>query len=63
MNKPIPAGAIGVSLLDTRDKPRMFRLLDWPHHMGIAYFEPLDNPGAVVPFPIRDFWALVEALP
>jgi hypothetical protein len=30
--------------------------------MGIGYFEPLDNVGAVVPFALRDFWVLVRAL-
>jgi hypothetical protein len=63
MIKEIPAGAIGVCVMDTREKPRLFKLLPWPHHMGVAYFEPLDNPGAVVPFPIRDFWALIDKLP
>jgi hypothetical protein len=28
--------------------------------MGIGYFEPLDDIGATVPFPLKDFWALVK---
>lgn len=53
-------GAIGVCLADTRKRPRLYRLLDWPQHMGVAYFEPLDNPGSVVPFMARDFWVLLR---
>ena len=53
-------GNIGICLGDTRKTPRLFRLLDFPARMGIGYFEPLDDPGALVPFPLRDFWVLVR---
>jgi len=52
-------GQIGVMLHDTRIPCRMYRMLDWPQQMGVAYFEPLDDPGAVVPALLADFWALL----
>lgn len=55
-------GSIGVSLADTRKAPRLFKLLDIPHRMGFAYFEPLDDPGATIAFPLRDFWVLLDRL-
>jgi hypothetical protein len=51
---------VGVCLSDNRNPPRYFRLLDIPARMGIGYFEPLDDIGATVPFPLKDFWALIE---
>lgn len=51
---------VGVCLSDNRIPPRYFRLLDIPLYMGIGYFEPLDDIGATVSFPVRDFWALVK---
>lgn len=51
---------VGVCLSDSRTPPRYFRLLDIPSHMGIGYFEPLDDIGNTVPFPLKDFWALVK---
>jgi hypothetical protein len=54
------SGFVGVCLSDTRNPPRYFRLLDIPARMGIGYFEPLDDKGATVPFPLKDFWALIE---
>lgn len=51
---------VGVCLSDNRIPPRYFRLLDIPAHMGIGYFEPLDDKGATVPIPLKDFWALVK---
>ena len=59
----VKPGAVGVNLSDERVKPRLFKLLEWPGYMGVFYFEPLDNPGAAVPFPITDFWVLVDWLP
>ena len=56
------SGSIGVCLSDTRNPPRMFQLTDQPLHMGIAYFEPLDDPGALVSFPLADFWPLIDSL-
>ncbi len=50
---------IGVMLNDTRLIPRLYRLLDIPHHMGIAYFEPLDDIGSIVPNLFADFWQLI----
>ena len=50
---------IGVMLHDTRIPCRMYRMLDWPQHMGVAYFEPLDEIGAVVPALLADFWVLL----
>lgn len=58
----IRPGAIGVMLNDTRPEPRMFKLLDIPAHMGVAYFEPLDDPGATVPNRLADFWPLIRSL-
>lgn len=63
INKFIPPGSIGVCLSDTRQTPRLFKLLDDPMHMGVAYFEPLDDKGASVAFPLRDFWVLLDYLP
>lgn len=51
---------VGVCLSDARNPPRYFRLLDIPAYMGIGYFEPLDDIGATVSFPLRDFWSLVK---
>ena len=51
---------VGVCLSDTRNPPRYFRLLDIPAYMGIGYFEPLDDIGATVSFPLKDFWSLVK---
>jgi len=62
MNEPKP-GAVGVMLDDTRNPARMFRLLDWPQRMGVAYFEPLDDIGATIGHPIREFWPLVDSMP
>lgn len=56
-------GAVGVNVTDERRPARLFKLLDWPGYMGVFYFEPLDNPGAVIPFPMRQFWPLVDSLP
>lgn len=53
-------GALGVNLSDTRNPPRYFRQLDIPAHMGIGYFEPLDDKGATVLIPLKDFWPLVK---
>ena len=50
---------IGVMLHDTRIPCRMYRMLDLPHQMGVAYFEPLDDPGSVVPALLADFWSLL----
>ena len=50
---------IGVMLNDIRIPCRLYRLLDCPHHMSIGYFEPLDEPGAVVPALLSDFWVLL----
>lgn len=63
LKNPAPAGAIGVCMSDNRQPPRMFKLLDIPTHMGVGYFEPLNDKGATVAFPIRDFWALIDYLP
>ena len=52
-------GAFGVNLTDTRNPPRFFVLSDHPVRMGIGLFIPLDDPGALVAFPVRDFWHLV----
>jgi len=54
------ASYIGVCLSDNRNPPRYFRLLTIPARMGIGYFEPLDDIGATVPIPLKDFWALVK---
>ena len=54
------SGFVGVDLSDTKNPPRYFRLLDIPLYMGIGYFEPLDDIGATVSFPLKDFWALIE---
>lgn len=56
-------GSIGVMLDDARIPPRLFRLEDYPQRMGFAYFEPLDDPGALVAHPVREFWPLIDALP
>ena len=56
-------GAVGVMLDDTRTMPRMYKLLDYPQRMGNAYFEPLDDPGATVGHPLREFWPLIDTLP
>ena len=61
--RTIKPGTIGVMLNDIRDHPKMYKLLDWPHHMGIAYFEPLDDPGASVANPIIEFWPLLDQMP
>lgn len=62
MNQPKP-DAIGVMLSDTRTPARLYRLTDAPHRMGVAYFEPLDNVGARIGAPLRDFWPLLDHLP
>ena len=59
----IKPGAIGVMLNDNRSLPKMYKLLDLPHHMGIAYFEPLHDIGATVANPIKQFWHLIDQLP
>jgi len=59
----IKPGAVGVMLDDLRDTPRMFRLLDHSRHMGLAYFEPLDDVGTTVGHPIRQFWPLLDRMP
>lgn len=49
-------------LNDTRRNPRMFKL----HSLGdmdLAYFEPLDDPGAIVVNPLCEFWCLLDSLP
>lgn len=58
----IRPGTIGVMLNDTRPEPRMFKLLDIPAHMGVAYFEPLDDPGATVANRLTEFWPLITSL-
>lgn len=55
-------GSIGVMLNDTRHNPRMFKLHLFGD-MGRAYFEPLDDPGALVVNPLVEFWPLIDALP
>lgn len=62
MSKQPQPGAIGVMLDDTRSPARMFRLTDHPHCMGVAYFEPLDDRGALVAHPLAEFWPLVDSL-
>ena len=52
--------SVGVMLDDARDNPRLFKLLDIPHHMGIAYFEPIDDIGATVAHPLCEFWPLID---
>jgi hypothetical protein len=59
----VKPGAVGVMLDDLRDTPRMFRLLDHSRHMGLAYFEPLDDVGTTVGHPIRQFWPLLDRMP
>lgn len=59
---PTP-GAIGVMLDDTRTPARLFELLDWPTHMGLAYFEPVDDRGAVVAHRLAEFWPLIDHMP
>jgi len=55
-------GSIGVCLSDTRSTPRLFRLTDQPLDMGLAYFEPLDDIGALIAFKLSDFWVLLDTL-
>ena len=62
-SKTIKPGNVGVNVTDERTPARMFILTDHPHRMGIALFEPLDDPGALTPFPINDFWVLFDNLP
>lgn len=56
-------GSIGVFTTDTRTQPRLYRLTDHPTRMGVAYFSPLDDPGALVAAPLSDFWVLLDYLP
>lgn len=61
LDKPA-IGSIGVMLNDTRHNPRMFKLHSLGD-MGRAYFEPLDDPGALVVNPLAEFWPLLDSVP
>ena len=63
MAAKILAGAVGVMLNDQRTIPALYKLLDIPHHMGNAYFEPLNDKGATVVNPIKEFWPLLDQMP
>jgi len=55
--------SIGVMLDDKRNPPRLFRFLDFHQRMGIGYFEPLDDVGAIVAHRLCEFWPLLDPLP
>ena len=58
-NKPIP-GSVGVMLFDTRQYPRLYRMIDTPTDPGFAVFAPMDDALNPIIAPLKDFWPLLD---